>query len=116
MHGGTEAAPGTQEDSVAGIMIKRKGSSMQAYAAICKIDSAGNLLDEREVREGGDVCIWLRLIHAYVRQKPTQYGKAIILQLKINKLKKRKGSEGLRRKGSVGRTTFGTQVANLEVE
>ena len=39
MHGGTEAAPGTQEDSVAGIMVKRKDSSMQTHTTICRIDS-----------------------------------------------------------------------------
>ena len=32
--------------------------------------------------------VYLRLIHAAVWQKPTQYRKEIILQLKINKLKK----------------------------
>ena len=40
----------------------------------------------REVQEGGDTCplcpLWL--IHVDVWQKPTQYYKAIILQLKIN--------------------------------
>ena len=38
----------------------------------------------REARQEGDICI-LSLIHAVVRQKPIQHGKAIILQLKINK-------------------------------
>jgi len=37
---------------------------------------------ERLNREG--TYIYLRLIHGNVRQKPTQYCKAIILQLKIN--------------------------------
>ena len=37
----------------------------------------------REVQEGGDIDI-PRLIHADVWQKPTQYCKAIFLQLKIN--------------------------------
>ena len=37
-------------------------------------------------REGTDVYLWL--IHADVRQKPTQYCKAIIPQIKINELKK----------------------------
>ena len=32
--------------------------------------------------------VYLRLIHADVWQKPTQYCKAIILQLKISKFKK----------------------------
>ena len=35
-------------------------------------------------REGTYVYLWL--IHVNVWQKPTQYGKAIILQVKINKL------------------------------
>ena len=39
MHGGTGAAPGTQEDSVAGIVTKHKESSMQIYTIICKIGS-----------------------------------------------------------------------------
>ena len=39
-------------------------------------------------REGTDVYLWL--IHGDVWQKPTQYYKAIMLQLKINKLKKKK--------------------------
>ena len=37
-------------------------------------------------REGTDVYLWL--FHADVRQKPTQYCKAIIPQIKINELKK----------------------------
>ena len=37
------------------------------------------------MREGRYVC--LRLIHVDVWQKPTQYWKAIILQLKVNNLK-----------------------------
>ena len=36
------------------------------------------------VQEGGDMCVYLWLIHVDVWQKPTQYCKAIILQLKIN--------------------------------
>ena len=44
-------------------------------------------------REG--TCVYPWLIHVDVWQKPTQHCKAIILQLKINKLKKKKktGSE-----------------------
>jgi len=42
-----------------------------------------------EVSEGGDTCL-LWLTHVVVWQKPTQYCKAIILQLKINFLKKLK--------------------------
>ena len=40
--------------------------------------------DEREVQKGGDICIYLWLIHVDVQQKLTQYCKVIILQLKIN--------------------------------
>ena len=39
----------------------------------------------REVQEEGDIHIYLWLIHVDVWQKPIQYCKAIILQLKINK-------------------------------
>ena len=42
--------------------------------------------DGREVQEAGGMCIWL--IHVDVWQIPTQYCKAIILQLKINKFLK----------------------------
>ena len=42
-------------------------------------------------REGIYVYLWL--IHVDVWQKPTQHCKAIILQLKINKLKKKSSSE-----------------------
>ena len=38
----------------------------------------------REVQEGGDIYLWM--IHVDVWWKPTQYCKAIILQLKINKI------------------------------
>ena len=39
--------------------------------------------------------IYLWLIHVDVWQKPTQYPKAIILQLKVNKLKKIKQGQPL---------------------
>ena len=39
-------------------------------------------------REG--TCVYLRLIHVDVWQKLTQYCKAIILQLKIDKLRKKR--------------------------
>ena len=43
----------------------------------------------RQAQEGGDICIYvLQMIHIVVQQKPTQYYKAIILQLKILKIKK----------------------------
>ena len=42
-------------------------------------------------REGTYVCLWL--IHADVWQKLTQYYKAIILQLKINKILRRQASK-----------------------
>ena len=42
-------------------------------------------MGERFKREGTYIYLWL--IHVDVWQKPTQYCKATILQLKINKLK-----------------------------
>ena len=45
-------------------------------------------------REG--TCVYPWLIHVDVWQKPTQHCKAIILQLKINKLKKNKQTNRLR--------------------
>ena len=71
------------------------------YITICKIDSENLLYDAgssnqvlcdnlerwdgvgggREVQEGGDIYLWL--IHADLWQKPTQYCKAIVLQLKF---------------------------------
>ena len=40
----------------------------------------------REFQEGGDMCVFMNvLMHIDAWQKPTQYCKAIILQLKINK-------------------------------
>ena len=44
----------------------------------------------RDIQEGGYIYIYLWLIHVDVWQKPTQYCKAIIFQLKINKLKLKK--------------------------
>ena len=42
------------------------------------------------------IYVYLRLIHVAVWQKPTQHYKAVIFQLKISKLKKKKtGVEGL---------------------
>ena len=40
-------------------------------------------------KEGTHIYPWL--IHADIWQKPTQYCKAIILQLKINNIRKKKG-------------------------
>jgi hypothetical protein len=37
--------------------------------------------------EGGDICVLIAL-HIVVWQKPTQYGKAIALQFKINSKKR----------------------------
>ena len=48
----------------------------------------GREVEGRLRREGTYVC--LRLIHVDVWQKPTQYYKMIILQLKVNKFKKNK--------------------------
>ena len=60
------------------------------------------------------MCLWL--IHADVRQKPTQYCKAIVLQLKINKFSKEsemllslKTQQLLRRR--LPETTVASQVA-----
>ena len=52
--------------------------------------------DGREFQEGGDIrmpMVSLWLIHVDMWQKPTQYCKAIILQLKINKFKQNKKKE-----------------------
>ena len=38
-------------------------------------------------REGTHVCLWMILVDVW--QRPTQYCKVIILQLKTNKLKKK---------------------------
>ena len=46
-------------------------------------------------REG--TCVYPWLIHVDVWQKPTQHCKAIILQLKINKLKKKNKQTGSER-------------------
>ena len=46
----------------------------------------GREVEGRFKREGTRVCLWL--IHGDVRQKPTQYCKATVLQLKINKFSK----------------------------
>ena len=48
--------------------------------------------------EGGSegTCVYLWLIHVDLWQRPTQYCKAIILQLKVNRLKKKKEMSKLR--------------------
>ena len=55
----------------------------------------------REGQEGGD--LWL--IHVDIWQKPTQYSKTTILQLKINKFFKKKFKDikydGLKLKGKI---------------
>ena len=45
--------------------------------------------------EGGSegTCVYLWLIHVDIWQRPTQYCKAIILQLKVNRLKKKQTSK-----------------------
>ena len=77
-------------------------SNMETYITICKIDSqrefsvclrelrlglcnSGGIGREVEggSRRSGHMCLWW--IHVDVWQKPTQYYKAIILQLKRNK-------------------------------
>ena len=92
-------------------------SNMETYITICKIDSqrefavcirelkpglwnsledwGGREVGGRVKREGSFVHQWL--IHADVWQKPTQYYKANILQLNINKRRK-KDSPQLRRR------------------
>ena len=53
----------------------------------------GSVMTQRGDRVGGGkegTCIYLWLIHVDVRQKPTQYCKAIILQVKINFYKRKK--------------------------
>jgi len=45
-------------------------------------------------REGAHVYLWL--IHVNVQQKPTQYYKAIILQLKTNKQTNKNGERGFK--------------------
>ena len=46
-------------------------------------------------REG--TCAYRWLIHVDLRQKPTQHGKAIILQFKINKFFKKEGQTNKKR-------------------
>ena len=46
----------------------------------------------RVKREGTQVYLWL--IHVYIWQKPTQYCKASILQLKINKFNSKENCTG----------------------
>ena len=49
--------------------------------------------DDREVQDGGDIHIYICLVHVDIWQKSTQYCKAIILQLKTNKFLKKEFSE-----------------------
>ena len=49
----------------------------------------------REAQEGGDICIFM-LICVVVWQNPTQHCKAIILQLKKNKIKNKSQAYSLR--------------------
>ena len=80
-------------------------SNMETYITICKIDSQREFtVWLRELKQGlcnnmegwkgremrrrfkrERTCVYLWLIHADVWQKPTEFCKAIILQLKINK-------------------------------
>ena len=61
-------------------MLYEAGSSNQVLCD--NLEGWDGVGDGREVQEGGGMCIWL--IHVDVWQKPAQYCKAIILQLKIN--------------------------------
>ena len=81
---------------------KVKQEHRNVYTTTCKTDHQGEFAvwhrelkpgglwqprdvgTEREFQDGGDVYPWL--IHADVWQKPTQYWKAIIFQLKILKI------------------------------
>ena len=57
-------------------------------AGLCnKLEEWDGVGDRREVQEGGDICIPMGDSCFDVWQKPTQYCKATVLQLKINKLK-----------------------------
>ena len=87
-------------------------SNMETYITICKIDSQREFAvclrklkqglcinlegwdgetEGKEVQEGGDI-VYVWLIHVDVWQKPTQFCKTIILQLKsqLKIFKKRK--------------------------
>ena len=59
--------------------------------------------------------VYLCLIHAGVWQKPTQYCKAIILQLKINNLKKKKGRWREEKEGMVAGLGLETHGVNGRV-
>ena len=62
--------------------LKRLSSSSSSSSRIFYLSLT--LGGGREVQEGG-THVYLWLIHVEVQQKPTQYCKAIILQLKISK-------------------------------
>ena len=57
--------------------------------ALCQPRGVEAVGGRREVQEEGDIYIHPWLIHVDVRHKPTRYCKPIILQSKINNLKKR---------------------------
>ena len=69
----------------------------------------GRNLGGRFKREG--TYVYLRLIHVDVLQKSTQYYKAIILQLKINKFTFKKVIRQKRRLGRVGKGWGSTERA-----
>ena len=56
------------------------GCSVLCY----NLEGWDGLGDGKEIQEGGDINVYLWLIHVDVWQKPTQYCVAIILPLKIN--------------------------------
>ena len=65
---------------------------------------------EKEVKEGRTyMCLWL--IHVDVWQKPTQYCKEIILQLKRNKFEERLMCETEKKK-----ETFSLKVLNWNID
>ena len=62
--------------------------AIQIWCSVTSRDGMGWEVRERFKREG--TCVYLQLIYVYIEQKPTQYCKAIILQLKIKKIKNKK--------------------------
>ena len=66
------------------MLYDARSSTRVLYNNLERWDGVG---DGREVQGEGDMYVYLWLIHADTWQKPTQYCKAIILQLKL-KIKK----------------------------
>ena len=64
----------------------------QATQICCSVTPERGGMGGRFKREGPSVYLWMT--HVDIWQKPTQYCKAIIFQLKIN-LEKKKGGRGI---------------------